>query len=131
MTTLLEKVSIMQAFSRGEAIEVKLPGRDVWGDLSNPSWNWKDQKYRIKQPEPDSIDWSVFHPSFRWMSRDSDGLVFLRTSKPTLGVRHWITSQGGRVFGIGNYDDAVAIASYKRGDTDWKDSLIERPDVGK
>ena len=49
--TLREKIDCMQAFERGEEIEVAYRGYDIWSSMSTPSWNFEDRNYRIK-PKP-------------------------------------------------------------------------------
>ena len=44
----------MQAFERGEEIEVAYRGYDIWSSMSTPSWNFEDRNYRIK-PKPKQI----------------------------------------------------------------------------
>ena len=38
----------MQAFERGEEIEVAYSGYDIWSSVRTPSWNFEDRNYRIK-----------------------------------------------------------------------------------
>ena len=55
MSTIAEKIAVMQAFERGEKVEVfyaAMSGRDLWIPLSAPRWNWEETKYRITKPEP-------------------------------------------------------------------------------
>jgi hypothetical protein len=49
MTTLTEKISIMQAFERGETVEIQLT--DGWEIIEEPSWNWTHYEYRIAKPK--------------------------------------------------------------------------------
>ena len=46
--TLREKIEVMEAFERGEEIEVAYRGYDIWSSMSTPSWNFEDRNYRIK-----------------------------------------------------------------------------------
>ena len=38
----------MEAFERGEEIEVSYVKQDKWTDISNPDWSWGTYNYRIK-----------------------------------------------------------------------------------
>ena len=52
--TLREKIETMQAFERGEEIEVSDYGYEEWRTVNNPSWSWNVNKYRIK-PKPKQV----------------------------------------------------------------------------
>lgn len=51
MTTLAEKIAVMQAFERGEKVEVLNPYTKKWESDDSPSWGWCQVEYRIA-PEP-------------------------------------------------------------------------------
>ena len=44
----------MQAFERGEEIEVSDYGYEEWRIVNDPSWKWGVNKYRIK-PKPKQV----------------------------------------------------------------------------
>ena len=48
--TLREKIEVMEAFERGEEIELK-QGDNDWIVYNSPSWDWLNNSYRIK-PKP-------------------------------------------------------------------------------
>ena len=52
--TLREKIEVMQAFERGEEVEVSDCGYEGWRTVNNPSWSWNVNKYRIK-PKPKQV----------------------------------------------------------------------------
>ena len=54
--TLREKIETMQAFERGEEIEVNFNGTEFDGWIKDifPSWNWEENNYRIK-PKPKQV----------------------------------------------------------------------------
>ena len=56
MSTLSEKIAIMQAFERGEKIEWihKNDDSDEWESNIAPLWNWEEIEYRIANPAPKS-----------------------------------------------------------------------------
>ena len=54
MSTLAEKIAVMQAFERGEKIEVTGHGYE-WSTSTVPVLNWSDCDYRIAKPEPKKI----------------------------------------------------------------------------
>ena len=51
--TLREKVETMEAFERGEEIQVDKGRYACWALTKEPSWNWSENNYRIKpKPKP-------------------------------------------------------------------------------
>lgn len=71
---------------------------------------------------PDTIDWSHVAPEWKWMARDGRGGVMLYNDEPHISV--------GDIWdcGSGDYHEAEAFASYRRGTVAWQDSLVERPE---
>lgn len=55
MTTLAEKIAVMQAFADGKSVQHAsriLSEKDrVWWDVASPDWDWADVVYRVK-PAP-------------------------------------------------------------------------------
>ena len=51
--TLREKIETMEAFERGEEIELKQSDND-WIVHNSPSWDWINNSYRIK-PKPRQV----------------------------------------------------------------------------
>ena len=45
----------MQAFERGEEIEVSYVKQDKWTNISNPDWSWGAYNYRIKAKSKQTI----------------------------------------------------------------------------
>ena len=51
--TLREKIEVMEAFERGEEIQVDKGRYACWALTKEPSWNWSENNYRIKpKPKP-------------------------------------------------------------------------------
>ena len=48
MKTTKEKIEIMQAYERGEQIQIYDSICNEWKDLKTPLWNWMNFDYRIK-----------------------------------------------------------------------------------
>jgi hypothetical protein len=73
MTTLAEKIAIMQAYERGEKIEFYTDeGWKLWAGVYEPSWNWPNYEYRIAPLEPKKIKlfaWLVDH-QLKWFEYD-------------------------------------------------------------
>lgn len=48
--TTAEKIAVMQAYLDGKQIEILMPnGHWIKFDIPNPTWNWQDSDYRIKE----------------------------------------------------------------------------------
>ena len=47
-TTTKEKIEIMQAYERGEQIQIYDSIHNEWKDIKTPSWDWMTSDYRIK-----------------------------------------------------------------------------------
>lgn len=92
MKTTAEKIEVMQAFERGERIQVYRNETTVsgWSDSHNPFWDWQIFNYRIN-PEQQQTDWSkvavdtkvlvnkvsYFNPIKRYFSHYRDGKVYV------------------------------------------------------
>ena len=50
MKTTKEKIEIMQAYNRGEQIQISYDD-NVWEDVKSPGFNWVNYDYRVK-PKP-------------------------------------------------------------------------------
>ena len=50
MKTIQEKIEIMQAYERGDQIQVS-DDSDVWEDIESPGFDWVNCDYRVK-PKP-------------------------------------------------------------------------------
>jgi len=124
MTSTEDKIKVMQAFADGKKIEVRPVKIDRWEDTCKPLWNWSIFDYRIKPLLKDFINWDHVHPDYKWMARDEDGRVYLYPSKPVIsknGFDGWEPRIGGEM------RDARAFSSYRQGEVDWTESLVERP----
>jgi len=52
MSTLQEKIAVMQAFAEGENVEYRgIYSTDdyEWQDMPTPSWDWNSFEYRVKR----------------------------------------------------------------------------------
>ena len=48
MKSINEMIEIMQAFERGEQIEIFLEMEGKWEENCNPQWDWTHFDYRVK-----------------------------------------------------------------------------------
>ena len=120
---------LFQAWLDGADIESWSDDQECWYKLTIVPWWAPVSRYRIKPkseteaPTPDSIDWSHLHDSLNFVSRNSKGRAFASSEKPHL------TETGFSYMGMFVARVDLTFASYKQGTVDWKDSLIERPEI--
>ena len=60
-----EMIEVMQAYVRGEAIEVSDRDKNDWSEIKHPLWDWNSFEYRVK-PKADAALWY-------WEFKMSDG----------------------------------------------------------
>lgn len=51
-----EMIAVMQAYARGEAIEVSNKGANDWSEIKYPLWDWNNFEYRVKPAKKVTID---------------------------------------------------------------------------
>ena len=73
--TTKEMIEVMQAYEKGEEIEMRLADceDDRWAPTASPLWNWDNFEYRIKLKEPKFKDGDeVVRKGFAGCSRPAD-----------------------------------------------------------
>lgn len=123
MKTTQEKIQIMQAFVDGKQIENDFNRVGEWVDWTidaEPSWDWEEHDYRIKQASPLIIPWDAIKPEYKWVAKDSNGEVFFYKNKPILGAVDW-SDKSENIY----YSEIINIQDPDN--INWKDSLVERP----
>jgi len=70
-------------------------------------------------------DWSHINSKYNWVAKDSDGRVEAYRERPTLGERWWYSSV------VGSSSQHLGYSPPWESDSDWKESLEERPDLPK
>ena len=111
-----EKLELLAAWVDGKKVEY-LSSYSGWQTCEKPTWEVA-VSFRVKSVVQDSINWSHVREDFKYMARDEDGRVFLYKALPYRSETVW---------SFLGYQAAGIFSSYKRGDTDWKDSLVCRP----
>lgn len=122
----LNAIAVMQAFADGKQIAVKSFRDEGWYLIyphETPDWDWSKHEYRV-EPEKPSIDWSHVSPEYRYLAVDDDERAHLYEVKPTHRAHDWIDENNRHR----HTPKASVFASYKRGDCDWRESLVERPE---
>ena len=61
-----EMIEVMQAYMRGEAIEVSDKGADDWREIKHPIWDWYGFEYRIKPKAVKTLWYWEFKMSDGW-----------------------------------------------------------------
>lgn len=56
MTTLAEKIAVMQAFERGERVQCKRKDDKSWHDIDGAVWDWSWYEYRIAPRQIDLVE---------------------------------------------------------------------------
>ena len=93
--TLREKIEVMQAFERGEEIEVSYVKQAKWTDISNPDWSWGAYNYRIK-PKPKQV--VVIE---KWLCKSVDNGYYVTEGGITQLVKYY---EGDKVKLIDTYE---------------------------
>ena len=92
---------------------------DCWKPKKHDYWD-EDTQYRVKQT-PNSIDWSHVDARFIVLVGFPSGGAALATEEPEEFVGTWQFPLSA------NFVNAEYFTSFKRGNIDWKDSLVLRP----
>jgi hypothetical protein len=54
--TTEEMIEVMQAYTKGEAIEVSDKGTNDWSEIKHPLWDWNSFEYRVRPAKKVTID---------------------------------------------------------------------------
>lgn len=114
---------LIEAWANGATIQVLGIKSQEWITLMFPCWS-EDMTYRIKPATPDYINWDHVDSRFKYMARDKDGHTCLYIDRPEIPS----TQFGGMWYTATGTTKANCFSSYKRGDIDWRDSLVCRHD---
>ena len=61
-----EMIAVMQAYARGETIEVSDKGAGNWSEIKHPLWDWNSFEYRVKPKTVETIWYWEFKMSDGW-----------------------------------------------------------------
>lgn len=61
-----EIIAVMQAYARGETIEVSDKGADDWSEIKYPLWDWNSFEYRVKPKIVETLWYWEFKMSDGW-----------------------------------------------------------------
>nr|DAY31856.1 MAG TPA: hypothetical protein [Caudoviricetes sp.] len=59
-------IEVMQAYTKGEAIEVSDKGVDDWSEIKCPLWDWNSFEYRVKPKIVETLWYWEFKMSDGW-----------------------------------------------------------------
>jgi len=114
------KIALFTAWVDGDGLEHYSSMIGDWVNSSVPSWG-RSIRYRKAAPTEPSIDWDHVAPQFKWMATDDSGTTMLYEEKPRLSRTEWEWAGG-------DCANITALASFRAGTCDWKDSLVQRPE---
>lgn len=75
----------------------------------------------IKKVTKPSINWEHVRGEYKFLAQDEDGDAWLYCEKPELVEDEWAVAQGGCA-------TTYSHSSFTPGTSDWKDSLVTRPE---
>ena len=110
---------IAHAWADGAEIEWFNSDEECWKPKAHDNWSESIQ-YRVKQT-PHSIDWSHVDARFIVLVGFPSGEAALVTEKPEELGDTWQFPLSA------NFVNAEYFTSFKRGNTDWENSLVLRP----
>lgn len=76
--------------------------------------------FRIKSTKP-SINWEHVSPNFKYLARNMYGSTALYEREPILKYDDWGSRGGSRI-------GAITFSSLSKGNCDWEESLVKRPE---
>ena len=77
-----EMIAVMQAHTKGEAIEVSDKGANDWSEIKHPLWDWNSFEYRVK-PKGYDLEWY-------WEFKMSDGWHISQTRMTRAQARAFV-----------------------------------------
>lgn len=124
--TIQEQIAIMQAFADGKLIETspRFARKSQWQICRDPVWNWMDNDYRVKVPEPDTIPWDIIDTKYNYTARDADGSFFLYSKEPMQQTSRWVIRDGKDM----HFTQIQGITLVKNNGLPWDQSLVKRPE---
>lgn len=124
-----DMIEVIKAHAEGKDIEAKsitMPRHERhWSAVPYPAWDFSKYDYRVVTKKP-SINWDHVRNDLNYLAVDAGGDAYLYASKPIMIAQDemWRTSDEEQI-----YVGVEGFASYQRGNVDWKDSLITRPNI--
>ena len=90
MKTIREKIEIMQAYERGEQIQVSARYNDLWEDIESPLFDWVNCNYRVK-PKPKYVP---FDTPYEFLEAQKEHGVEVKSTNTGVVCGAFIDSQG-------------------------------------
>ena len=79
----------MEAFERGEEIEVSYVKQAKWTDISNPDWSWGAYNYRIKPKQKQTVTIEKWLLEGKVLTREEKYLHIVETSNIDGYIKTW------------------------------------------
>jgi hypothetical protein len=123
-----EKLEMIEAQLDGKTIEF-WDGQGWLRTLSGGSLiYYSDVCYRVAKTKDEFTNWEILSPEYKWIARDSWGVVEAFTKKPKVFGQFWLEDGDEDEDGGIEPVNIKFLTCYKQGTVDWEDSLIERPE---
>ena len=117
-----EKARLFIAWCNGRAIQFKEHHSHVWSYVTtSPSWH-PDYYYRAKPDPINTIDWSLIHPCYNHLVKDTHGNWIAHNKEPYIKPLCW--SASNRLFTNLN---EKSFPGFHPKEVYWMNSLISRP----
>ena len=82
MTTLDEKIKIMQAYKDGKTIEYKEGREKKWKTTTTPVWDWYNWDYRIKEEPKKKV--KLYQVLLEYVNNYHISLQFFKTEQEAI-----------------------------------------------
>lgn len=94
MKTTKEMIAVMEAFDRGEQIQVKTTNKKCeWEDIKEPNWQWNFCDYRVK-PKKKYVQFDTAEEFLAAQREHGDGVVCIDDGNVFWGCDVSITLNG-------------------------------------
>ena len=70
-------------------------------------------------------NWDKIDKNYNWIAKDSDGMIVAYGQRPILREHSWNSSS------VGDPTDLLGYSHWWESDSDWKESIEERPKYSK
>ena len=82
MTTLDEKIKVMQAYKNGKTIEYKEGREKNWKTTNTPAWDWYNWDYRIKEEPKKKV--KLYQVLLKYVTDYHISLKFFKTEQEAI-----------------------------------------------
>ena len=112
MKTTKEKIEIMQAYDRGEQIQISYDN-NVWEDVKSPGFNWVNYDYRVK-PKPKYVPFETAEQFLEAQEKHGQAVIqYVNKEKTVFNQFYAYVNNLGKIilYGVG---DTVRLLTLKQ-----------------